>query len=58
MSEAQLRRISYLRSIVKDKDAEIEHQAARIEQLEAALREAGCDHCRHWFDRAALDTPA
>ena len=42
MSEAQLRRISYLRSIVKDKDAEIEHQAARIEQLEDALREF-CD---------------
>ena len=30
-------------------------QANRIEQLEAALREAGCDHCRHWFDRAALE---
>jgi hypothetical protein len=28
--------------------------ADRIEQLEAALREAGCDHCMHWFDRAAL----
>ena len=36
----------------------LDEAAARIEQLEAALREAGCDHCRHWFDRAALDTPA
>ena len=43
MSEAQLRRISYLRSIVKDKDAEIEHQADRIEQLEAALAMFVCD---------------
>ena len=32
MSEAQMRRISYLRSIVKDRDAE-------IERLRAALRE-------------------
>ena len=31
MSEAQVRRISYLRSIVKDRDAE-------IERLRAALR--------------------
>lgn len=33
MSEAQMRRISYLRSIVKDRDAE-------IERLRAALHEA------------------
>ena len=32
MSEAQMRRISYLRSIVKDRDAE-------IERLRAALRD-------------------
>lgn len=24
-------------------------------RLRAALAEAGCDHCRHWFDRAALE---
>ena len=28
---------------------------AENEKLRAALAEAGCDHCRHWFDRAALD---
>lgn len=29
--------------------------ANEIERLRAALAEAGCDHCRHWFDRAALE---
>ena len=24
-------------------------------RLKVALAEAGCDHCRHWFDRAALE---
>lgn len=37
MSEAQTRRISYLRSIVKDRDAEIERLRAALEQI------AGCE---------------
>jgi hypothetical protein len=24
-------------------------------RLRAALAEAGCDHCRHWFDRAEME---
>lgn len=25
------------------------------ERLREALADVGCDHCRHWFDRAALE---
>lgn len=52
MSEAQMRRISYLRSIVKDRDAE-------IERLRAALREVMDDLTliskNHWLPVGLLD---
>ena len=51
MSEAQMRRISYLRSIVKDRDAE-------IERLREALRDIIADSFSVYaiqVARAALD---
>lgn len=39
MSEAQMRRISYLRSIVKDRDAEIERLRAALENCWTAAAE-------------------
>ncbi len=40
MSEAQMRRISYLRSIVKDRDAEIERLRAALQDVYMTTR---CD---------------
>lgn len=39
MSEAQMRRISYLRSVVKDRDAEIERLRAALRKVRDKRRE-------------------
>ena len=52
MSDAQMRRISYLRSIVKDRDAEIERLRAALRDIHAA---AGNNHLIANIARAALE---
>ena len=52
MSEAQMRRISYLRSIVKDRDAEIERLRAALRDVHAAAKD---NHLVAKLARAALE---
>ena len=64
MSEAQMRRISYLRSIVKDRDAEIERLRAALKTISdmtdygtetATWRMTNVIHNTNVIARAALE---
>jgi len=61
MSEAQMRRISYLRSIVKDRDAEIERLRAALRDMLRLVEDDEDDPAPYLIDvvcdraRAALD---
>ncbi len=43
-----------LRAALLDREIDAQLRCEKIIRLEEELSAAGCDHCRHWFDRAAL----
>ena len=44
-----------LRAALLDREIDAQLRCEKIIRLEEELSAAGCDHCRHWFDRAALE---